>query len=181
MCFTNKTITLNRLRKGKKPLKVWKVASYDEKTGIASTNYLDTKKTYTEWKIGTVVKAHLIRKPLNDGQEAGSGLYFYTHNPDANYHLGRNEIIITATVKPKDIIAANCSIICVTAATVIGAPTITPAQAKIAWLQKKVKSTILSINSQNAVTSLWEKEGRDVADECLKQMIAEIKELKAKS
>ncbi len=188
MCFENNAHQLAVLRNQKRPISVWKRGAVNPKTGVLYSSFGRHK---TEWRQGTTVQPHLIRKPLRHNQEATAGLYFYTtkepaadvHDSWRNFgHIGKTSvsIIILARVDPEDIIAANYNgmAICCTKAKVIRA--LNPDDSRIPRLislakraDQIIKEKDQSVIKMQKEIKKWEEE-REEYVECLEQMTKQL-------
>ncbi len=189
MCFENESEYLKWYRGLDRLIPVWKRGTIDPKTGVL---YSFFGRHRTEWRQGTTVKPHLIRKPLKHKQEATAGLYFYTtEEPAAIVHdswrnfgqvgkMIKLSIIILAEVAPEDVIAANYNgmTICCTKAKVIKA--LNPDDSRISrlthWTEEAdqiIKEKDKKSKEMQKEIRKW-KEEREEHVECLEQMTKQL-------
>lgn len=189
MCFENNKRNLDRLRKGKRAITVWKTGDLDEKTGLVNTGCSDE---LVVWKKGEVVRPHKILKPLRHGAYCSAGLYFYTTTPPKGESYQRESVIffpsadspalvVVARVNPQDIIAVSfdAEMICCIAAGVIRAPGADPKLMRIKLLKKTIRGATGTLDERAKTLKQWEEERED-KEEALQNMRNELKELQPK-
>lgn len=151
MCFSNCGKSLERIRKRKRPLVVWKRVQRNW-SGLCWTGYGTAR---VEWERGRVVVPNRVWGPLEDRQSCTEGLYFYTGKAPKSrkngsvWGGGRTEVLVRARVAPKDVIAVSWDgeTICCVGATVTMAPE-WGVKDKLAKLREEIRDGRASIASR---------------------------------